>query len=444
MLLEDVARMARETGAETGRTTLNPRVMEALGRVARHRLVPADDEGQAYRNSPLSIGFGQTISQPFIVALMTDLLELKAGDKVLEVGTGSGYQAAVLAELGARVYTTEIIEELGRAAQERLSALGYDAIVLRIGDGSAGWPEQAPFDGIVVTAAPPAVRPVCHARGPDRPDRPPRPDGPVQLRGDTVTYDLPPELAVEADGQVRTVLINRPEQLNAVNQPLHWALANVWRQLAADAGARVVILTGAGRAFSAGGDLDWITTFLDDPVARDESLREGAQIIEELLRFPLPVIAAVNGPAVGLGCSLAVLCDIVLISQAAHLADPHVSVGLVAGDGGAACWPPLTPILRSREYLYTGDRIPAATAVELGLATRVTAPEDLMPEARRLAVRLASQPAEAIQGTKRVVNLHLSQALSGAMQSGFAAEAGTMRSAEHRDRLLALRRSATR
>ena len=129
------------------------------------------------------------------------------------------------------------------------------------------------------------------------------------------------------------------------------------------------MLTGAGRAFSAGGDLDWITSFLDDPAARDESLREGAQIIEELLRFPLPVIAAVNGPAVGLGCSIAVLCDIVLISDRAFLADPHVSVGLVAGDGGAAFWPLLTPILRSREYLYTGDRIPAATAVELGLAT---------------------------------------------------------------------------
>ena len=136
----------------------------------------------------------------------------------------------------------------------------------------------------------------------------------------------------------------------------------------------MVILTGAGRAFSAGGDLDWITSFLDDPVARDESLREGAQIIEELLRFPLPVIAAVNGPAVGLGCSLAVLCDIVLISERAPTWPTRTSrVGLVAGDGGAAFWPLLTPILRSREYLYTGDRIPAATAVELGLATRATA-----------------------------------------------------------------------
>ena len=259
-----------------------------------------------------------------------------------------------------------------------------------------------------------------------------------------VKYELPAELTVAAQGPVRVVAINRPDELNAVNLPLHWALANVWRQLAADTEAKVVILTGAGRAFSAGGDLDWITSFLDDPVARDESLREGAQIIEELLRFPLPVIAAVNGPAVGLGCSIAVLCDIVLISDRAFLADPHVSVGLVAGDGGAAFWPLLTPVLRSREYLYTGDRIPAATAVELGLATRVVPAADLLPESRALAERLASQPAEALRGTKRVAGMYLAQALSGAMQAGFAAERATMLTPEHRERLLALHAHATR
>jgi enoyl-CoA hydratase len=254
-----------------------------------------------------------------------------------------------------------------------------------------------------------------------------------------VKYDLPQELLVEVDGPIRTVVFNRPAEYNAVNLALHRALAIVWPQLAADQDAKVVILTGAGRAFSAGGDLDWITSFLDDPVARDDSLREGAQIIDEMLRFPLPVIAAVNGAAVGLGCSLAVLCDIVLMSQKAYLVDPHVSVGLVAGDGGAAFWPLITPILRSREYLYTGDRIPAATAVELGLATRTTAPEDLLAEARALALRLAAQPAPALRGTKRVVNMYLSQALSGAVQAGFAAEAVTMQSPEHRERLLALR-----
>jgi len=257
-----------------------------------------------------------------------------------------------------------------------------------------------------------------------------------------MAYDLPGELTVEADGPVRTVTLSRPAELNAVNKELHWALANVWRQLAADSGAKVVILTGAGKAFSAGGDLDWITSFLDDPVARDESLREGAQIIEEILRFPLPVIAAVNGAAVGLGCSVAVLCDIVLISERAFLADPHVSVGLVAGDGGAAFWPLLTPILRSREYLYTGDRIPAATAVELGLASRVVPAGELLPQARALARRLSAQPAEALTGTKRVANMYLSQALSGAMQAGFAAERATMATEAHRDRLLALRKKA--
>jgi enoyl-CoA hydratase len=249
-------------------------------------------------------------------------------------------------------------------------------------------------------------------------------------------YDLPDELLVETDGPLRTVVINRAAELNCVNESLHWALANVWRQLASDKAAKVVILTGAGRAFCAGGDLGWITTFLDDPVARDESIREGAQIIEEMLRFPLPIIAAVNGPAVGLGCSIALLCDIVLMSEAAYLADPHVAVGLVAGDGGAALWPLLTPIMRSREYLYTGDRIPAATAVELGLASRTVAADELLAEAHRLAERLAAQPPAALQGTKRIVNMHLSQVLGGAMQAGFAAEVATMQSEDHRRRLL--------
>src|SRR5262245_3227561 len=232
-------------------------------------------------------------------------------------------------------------------------------------------------------------------------------------------YDLPDELTVTADGAVRTVLLNRAAELNCVNENLHWALANVWRQLAADTEAKVVILSGAGRAFCAGGDLNWITSFLDDPVARDESIREGAQIIEEMLRFPLPVIAAVNGPAVGLGCSVALLSDIMLISETAYLADPHVAVGLVAGDGGAAFWPLLTPIMRTREYLFTGDRIPAATAVELGLASRTTAPDELLPEARRLAARLAKQSPAALQGTKRIVNMHLSRALAAAIPAGF-------------------------
>jgi protein-L-isoaspartate(D-aspartate) O-methyltransferase len=156
-MLEEIARDAWATRGETGRPQLSERVMQALARVPRHWLVAAGDEAQAYLNRPLSIGQGQTISQPFIVALMTDLLEVQPGERVLEIGTGSGYQAAVLAELGANVHTIEIIEPLGREAARRLAELGYTNIVTRIGDGYRGWPEHAPFDSIIVTAAAPDV-----------------------------------------------------------------------------------------------------------------------------------------------------------------------------------------------------------------------------------------------------------------------------------------------
>ncbi len=137
----------------TGKGSLDARVMDALRRVPRHEFVPPEFQHRAYENRPQPIGDGQTISQPYIVALMTDLLEIEPGDVVLEVGTGSGYQAAILAELAERVYSIEIIEPLGRAAAARLEHLGYENVETRIGDGYRGWPEQAPFDGIIVTAA---------------------------------------------------------------------------------------------------------------------------------------------------------------------------------------------------------------------------------------------------------------------------------------------------
>ncbi|SEP10865.1 enoyl-CoA hydratase/isomerase family protein [Trujillonella endophytica] len=249
-------------------------------------------------------------------------------------------------------------------------------------------------------------------------------------------------LTVEVDGPVRVVVLNRPEALNAIDRELHRELAQVWRRLAADREARAVVLTGAGRAFSAGGDLDWIASFAQDHVARDDSLRETGEIVDEMLRFPLPVVAAVNGPAVGLGCSVALLCDVVLISETASMADPHVPVGLVPGDGGAAFWPLLTPLMRSREYLLTGERIPAATAVELGLATRTVPPGELMAEARRVAARMAAAPAHAVQGAKQVLNMHLMGALP-VLHAGIAAERATMQTADHQDRVQELRRRAT-
>jgi len=156
-LVAEIAGMARMTAHETSRPAFSPQVMAAIGKVPRHRLVPPDQVPYAYENRPLPIGHGQTISQPYIVALMTDLLDAKPGDIVLEVGTGSGYQAAVLAELVAKVYTIEIVAVVGKRAAADLAALGYGNIVTRIGDGYDGWPEAAPFDGILVTAAAPHV-----------------------------------------------------------------------------------------------------------------------------------------------------------------------------------------------------------------------------------------------------------------------------------------------
>jgi len=156
-MVADIAAMARATAFETSRPKFAEGVMAAMGRVPRHKLVPVEQVPYAYENRPLPIGHGQTISQPYIVALMTDLLEPKPTDVVLEIGTGSGYQAAVLAELVAKVYTIEIVEPVGKRATEQIAALGYKNVVTRIGDGYDGWPQAAPFDGIVVTAAAPHV-----------------------------------------------------------------------------------------------------------------------------------------------------------------------------------------------------------------------------------------------------------------------------------------------
>jgi protein-L-isoaspartate(D-aspartate) O-methyltransferase len=163
-MVSEVEAMYAETRSETGLGAMSPVVRAALGRVERHRFVPPAQAPAAYRNHPLPIGAGQTISQPYIVALSTDLLAPAPDHVVLEVGTGSGYQAALLAEVVKQVYSIELIESLGRTAAARLAEMGYRNVEVRIGDGYAGWPEKGPFDGIVVTAAAPQVPPALVAQ----------------------------------------------------------------------------------------------------------------------------------------------------------------------------------------------------------------------------------------------------------------------------------------
>jgi protein-L-isoaspartate(D-aspartate) O-methyltransferase len=158
-LVEEIAAEATATASYTGRRHFSERVMAAMAKVPRHEFVPPSEEGLAYVNGPLPIGYRQTISQPYIVALMTDLLDLEPRHTVLEIGTGSGYQAAILSELAARVYSIEVVAALAAQAAERLRRLGYGNVEVRTGDGSKGWPEHAPFDAIIVTAAAPDVPP---------------------------------------------------------------------------------------------------------------------------------------------------------------------------------------------------------------------------------------------------------------------------------------------
>ena len=152
-MVEDIAALARDTRSQIGAQAFDERVMAAMARVPRHEFVPASEVAQAYLNRPLPIGHGQTISQPYIVALMNDLARVAPEHTVLEVGTGSGYQAAVLGQLASAVYTIEIVEPLGLQAMQRLKALGYANVEVRVGDGYDGWEEHAPYDAILVTAA---------------------------------------------------------------------------------------------------------------------------------------------------------------------------------------------------------------------------------------------------------------------------------------------------
>jgi len=178
-------------------------------------------------------------------------------------------------------------------------------------------------------------------------------------------YDVPPELDVTCDGPLRIVTLNRPEHLNATNHELHLALASVFPQLDADQDARAVVLTGAGRAFSAGGDFAYLEALAAGEALREQTLADARRIVTGMVRCRLPIVAAVNGPAVGLGCSLVALSDIVFIAESAHLADPHVMVGLVAADGGPVVWPLLTSLHLAKEYALTGERISARRAAEI-------------------------------------------------------------------------------
>ena len=245
-------------------------------------------------------------------------------------------------------------------------------------------------------------------------------------------YDLPDEVRVETDGPVRIVRLCRPKQLNAVNEALHLGLTRVFPQLTADADARVAVVTGEGRAFSAGGDMDLLDRMVQDRTLRRDVIAEGRQLVLAMIRCRVPVVAAVNGPAVGLGCSVVALSDVVYMAESAYLSDPHVTVGLVAADGGPLTWPLHMSLLLAKEYAFTGDRISATRAKEIGLANHVVADGEVLAAATEAARKIAALPQQAVEATKRVLNLHLERAVLATIDFAMSAETASFDTADLR------------
>jgi enoyl-CoA hydratase len=246
-------------------------------------------------------------------------------------------------------------------------------------------------------------------------------------------------LRFERVGDVLRVVIAHPTSpLNVVDGDMHEELARLFRALKRERSARAILITGRGKAFSAGGDFDWFPT-LQDPTMLEETRRDGKQLVWDLLDVELPIVAAVNGPAVGLGASIALLCDVIFMADTAVIADPHVRVGVVAGDGGAAIWPLLLGPARAKQYLMTGDAVKAVDAERIGLVNKVVPAAELEREALAFATRLAAGAPLAVQFTKQAVNKLIKDALNTAFDTSMALEMLTFRSEDHREALAAIK-----
>ena len=240
-------------------------------------------------------------------------------------------------------------------------------------------------------------------------------------------------------GRILTVMLNRPEQRNAVNARLHHELSRVFTDVQRDVDSDIVVLTGNGSAFCAGGDIDWMQLSVDEPAEFEKTAREAKDIVYSQLDLEKPLICRLNGHATGLGASLALLCDIVIASDEARIGDPHVSVGLVAGDGGALIWPQLVGYAKAKKYLLTGELMMAAEAERIGLITDVVPRAELDAAVDAMAERLVSGATKAIRWSKVTTNLPLRQLFHSYFDAGVAYECLSNLTADHAEAVAAFR-----
>jgi len=240
-------------------------------------------------------------------------------------------------------------------------------------------------------------------------------------------------------GRILTITLDNPDSLNAVGKVMHDELATVFTDAAHDEGSDVIVLTGAGRAFSAGGDIAHMQSVVDNPDLFIKEADQARRIVSSLLDLEKPIIARINGHAVGLGATLALLCDVSFMSDKAKIGDPHVAVGLVAGDGGAVIWPHLVGFNRAKEYLMTGELLDAATAERIGLVNHAVAADGLDAAVDAFCDRLAAGSTRAIRWTKSLVNMQLKQIADMVMPAGMALETISAHSEDHAEAVAAFR-----
>jgi enoyl-CoA hydratase len=254
-------------------------------------------------------------------------------------------------------------------------------------------------------------------------------------------YNEYEHIKIEIKDRIATVSLNRPDALNAVTTRMHHELENVWIDLASDRDVNAIVLTGAGRAFCVGADLRGVDAgeLTKGQHKRHRFDRGGVQasngrrIVENMLDVEQPIIGAINGDAIGLGATLALLCDIIVVSEKARFADTHVKIGVVAGDGGAVIWPLLIGPHRAKEFLMRGHTITGAEAGRIGMVNYAVAPEEVMTKANQLAQELADGPTWAIRWSKLAVNKWLKEQANLIMDTGLAYEMMTMKTKDHKE-----------
>jgi enoyl-CoA hydratase len=232
-------------------------------------------------------------------------------------------------------------------------------------------------------------------------------------------------------GRVLEVTLNRPDKLNATDAVLHAELARLFGDISNDPDSDIIVLTGAGRAFSAGGDVAWMQEAIDEPERFEQTVREAKQIVFGLIDCEKPVIAKLNGHATGLGATIALFCDVIFAADHAKIGDPHVSIGFVAGDGGAVIWPQLIGYARAKEYLLTGDLMTATQAAQMGLINHAVPADQLDERVNAFADRLANGATKAIRWTKMSVNIGLRDLATSIMDASLAYEALSNVTADH-------------